>query len=96
MNNYFLTTFDFKLILHIKVINNRHNFVLVGMFLLLLYLSNLLKMEFLNNINWRRGQPIHETIHEIERNSILLSDGVSQINKLQMRSIATLKLLSDG
>ncbi len=91
MTNYFLTTFDFKLILHIKVIN-WHNFVLVGVFLLLFYLSNLLKMQFLNNINWRRGQPIHE----IERNLILLNDRVLQIKKLQMRSIATLKLLSDS
>jgi hypothetical protein len=34
-------------------------------------------MQFLNNINWRRGQPIHE----IESNFILLNDGVLQINK---------------
>jgi DNA-binding NarL/FixJ family response regulator len=27
-------------------------------------------MEFLNSMNWRRGQPIHE----IERNLILLND----------------------
>ncbi len=50
---------------------------MVGVFLLLFYLSNLLKMEFLNNINWRRGQPIHE----IERNLILLNHGRGLTNQ---------------
>ncbi len=50
---------------------------MVGVFLLLFYLSNLLKMQFLNNINWRRGQPIHE----IERNLILLNDGKGLTNQ---------------
>ncbi len=34
-------------------------------------------MEFLNNINWRRGQPIHE----IERNLILLNHGRGLTNQ---------------
>jgi len=58
MTNRLSNSFDFKLILRIKV-NNWHNFVLVGEFLFF-YLSNLFEIEFLSNINWR-------CIHEIER-----------------------------